>query len=102
LTFDDGPSPLSTDLIKLLKKHNKKAVFFLLGQKLPSYDLGIYEGFDLGCHGYRHVNFALMGPYKTYLEFNKAMDAFKDAGINPKYFRAPYGLYNLSLLFLIK
>lgn len=43
-----------------------------------------------------------MGPYRTYKEFNMAMDSFRRNGLTPKYFRAPYGLYNLTLLFLIK
>lgn len=102
LTFDDGPSELTFDLIKTLKDHNKRAYFFLLGEKLDFYDLDLYKDFEIGCHGYRHLNFALTGPYKTYKEFYKAMDAFRKKGIRPKYFRAPYGLYNLSLLFLIK
>ncbi|MDY6018069.1 MAG: polysaccharide deacetylase family protein [Anaerococcus sp.] len=102
LTFDDGPSDLTKDLIKVLRDNEKNAIFFLLGQKLGSYDLSMYEGYQIACHGYRHVNFALMDPYRTYLEFNKAIKAFEKAGIKPKYFRAPYGLYNLTLLYLIK
>lgn len=102
LTFDDGPSEISHDLIELLKRNNKRAIFFLLGQKLESYDLKIYEDFEIACHGYRHVNFALLDPYRTYVEFKKARDAFRKKGLSPKYFRAPYGLYNLTLLFLLK
>lgn len=102
LTFDDGPSEISKELIEELNKHQKKAIFFLLGQKLDLYNLNMYKDFEIGCHGYRHVNFALLGPYRTYIEFNKAKDAFNRNGLKPTYFRAPYGLYNLTLLFLIK
>lgn len=102
LTFDDGPSSLTLNLIRLLEKHQKKAIFFLLGEKLSHYDLSIYKNQTLACHGYKHVNFALLGPYRTYLEFKKAKKAFQENGIKAKYFRAPYGLYNLSLIFLIK
>lgn len=102
LTFDDGPSEISIDLIKNLKKHNKEAIFFLLGEKLASYNVNIYEDFEIGCHGYRHVNFALLDPYRTYKEFKKAIKSFEESAIKPRYFRAPYGLYNLTLLYLIK
>lgn len=102
LTFDDGPSKLSKDLLETLRKNDKDAIFFLLGEKLKSYDLAIYHGYQIGCHGYRHVNFALMTPFRTYKEFNKALAAFKEVGLAPSYFRAPYGLYNLTLLILIK
>lgn len=102
LTFDDGPSEISRDLIIELNKYHKKAMFFLLGEKLSSYDLEIYNNFEIGCHGFSHINFALLGPYRTYIEFHKSIDAFRRNGLKPKYFRAPYGLYNLTLLLLIK
>ena len=35
-------------------------------------------------------------------DFDKALAAFKEVGLAPSYFRAPYGLYNLTLLILIK
>lgn len=84
------------------KKMIKMPYFSSWEKKLKSYDLAIYHGYQIGCHGYRHVNFALMTPFRTYKEFNKALVIFKDLGLAPSYFRAPYGLYNLTLLILIK
>lgn len=102
LTFDDGPSEITKELINILDEKDQKAVFFLLGEKLDKYDTSIYKNHILGSHGYRHVNFAILSPIKTYVEFEKAMIAFKEKSITPKYFRAPYGLYNIMLIYLIK
>src|SRR6476646_3328751 len=55
LTFDDGPDPEYTpQLLDLLKKHNVKATFFVLGQKAelnPDIILRIHEeGHQIGIH----------------------------------------------------
>ncbi|MGX7350246.1 polysaccharide deacetylase family protein [Dolosicoccus paucivorans] len=102
LTFDDGPSEVTDSLIDLLNRYDEPGIFFLLGYKLTQYDLSIYKGHDIACHGYHHVNFALLDPFRTVREFNQMMEAFKDQGMTPRYFRAPYGLYNLTLLYLLK
>ena len=34
LTFDDGPSKYTTQLLEILKKENIKATFFVLGEKV--------------------------------------------------------------------
>ena len=38
LTLDDGPSPVTTPiLLQLLKEHNYKATFFVIGQRAQQY-----------------------------------------------------------------
>lgn len=102
LTFDDGPSEVTSAVIDLLNNHGQVGIFFLLGNELKQYDLSIYDQHEIACHGYQHVNFALLDPIRTIKEFQKAMTAFKEKDIHLRYFRAPYGLYNLTLLYLIK
>jgi peptidoglycan/xylan/chitin deacetylase (PgdA/CDA1 family) len=61
LTFDDGPNPAVTiPLLELLKKHNARATFFLLGnnaQKYPELVKRILEGnHSVGFHCNEHTN----------------------------------------------
>lgn len=61
LTFDDGPHPEVTPaLLHLLKKHNAKATFFLMGKNAEQYpELVIKiqeENHTIGFHCNEHVN----------------------------------------------
>ena len=61
LTFDDGPNPSVTlQLLDLLKKHNARATFFLLGnnaEKYPELVQRILEGnHSIGFHCNEHKN----------------------------------------------
>ena len=60
LTFDDGPHPLYTPkILDILKKHNAKATFFVIGRNAEIYEAltkRIYdEGHELGNHTYSHL-----------------------------------------------
>jgi peptidoglycan/xylan/chitin deacetylase (PgdA/CDA1 family) len=59
LTFDDGPNPKYTpELLKLLKKYNVHATFFMVGQAAsqnPELVRQVYEnGHTIGNHSYHH------------------------------------------------
>ncbi len=59
LTFDDGPSPLTKEYLDILKKHQVKATFFLIGQQIEGdmkkiVEREIREGHELGVHTYSH------------------------------------------------
>ena len=59
LTFDDGPHPKETyEVLDILKKHNVKATFFVLGtnaKKYPELVKREYEeGHYIANHGYSH------------------------------------------------
>ncbi|PHS67650.1 MAG: polysaccharide deacetylase [Flavobacterium sp.] len=61
LTFDDGPNKEFTPkVLSLLKKHNAKATFFLIGNKIPDNQeivLAILnEGHTIGNHTFKHTN----------------------------------------------
>lgn len=60
LTFDDGPIPEVTPLIlEILKEHNAKATFFMVGENVEKYgyllDRIIKEGHSVGNHSYNHL-----------------------------------------------
>jgi len=97
LTFSGGPWMPETEIIlNVLKEYNTKATFFLLTDKInddtqPLVDRMINEGHSIGSFGqsYKDLLYANM----TTIEYEIAgADAkFRDLGIKPVAFRAPYG-----------
>src|SRR5262249_42506319 len=60
LSYDDGPGPLLTSpLLALLKSHNARASFYLVGFRAERFpetcDLIRTAGHDLGCHTHWHT-----------------------------------------------
>lgn len=60
LTFDDGPSCLTSSYLDILKEEGVKATFFIIGQQIDN-DMSdiirreIDEGHEVGIHTYCHV-----------------------------------------------
>lgn len=59
LTFDDGPTPkITEELLDILKEHNVKATFFIVGKEIKGREAilkRIYEeGHGIGLHTYSH------------------------------------------------
>src|SRR5882757_9122606 len=60
LTFDDGPTPFTDRLLKILVDNDAKATFFLIGNKVAR-DPGAAKriadaGMELGNHTWEHPN----------------------------------------------
>lgn len=82
LTFDDGPSPLTEEILDILKKEEVKGTFFILGSRLDSgkkeeeiLKRAIKEGNALANHCYTH-NFKRLYP-KNKTDVNYFMEEFK-------------------------
>ncbi len=58
LTFDDGPSKYTKEIVDLLKEYNANATFFILGNKVENYQETLkhtlQNGNELGNHSYNH------------------------------------------------
>lgn len=58
MTFDDGPSATTPQLLDILAKYKVKATFFMLGPKMNTYPAQVKriakEGHGLGLHGMTH------------------------------------------------
>lgn len=58
LTFDDGPSDSTDEILDILKKNNVKATFFVVGKETDTakkrYQRIVLEGHTLGMHSYSH------------------------------------------------
>ena len=99
LTFDDGPDPeVTPQVLDLLDRHQAKATFFCVGEKVAAHP-GIVRDIERRGHGIenhsaRHsAAFALYGPLRLKRELEAAQGTIaRIAGRAPRYFRAPMGL----------
>lgn len=99
LTFDDGPSIYTGQLLDILKENNVKATFFVIGRDKEYYEYYkriVDEGHTIGMHSYTHV----------YQDFYKSVDSFGKeltkldnliynvTGVHSRVFRFPGGSSN--------
>lgn len=101
VTFDDGPSTVTPQILDTLKQENVKATFFVLGSRVeaqPDMVKRMYEeGHFIANHGYSHKYTAIYQSPQTVLdEFNKCNEAVRKAIQVPEYnshlFRFPGGV----------
>ena len=97
LTFDDAPDTLYTpQVLDILKKHNVKATFFVIGklaEKHPDIVKRIArEGHVLGNHTYNHAQLKKLTMDKFIEDIEKSEAALSPlAGYTPRLIRPPYG-----------
>ncbi len=100
ITFDDGPDPVYTPrLLDVLKKHNVKATFFLVGEKAERYPEIVKrihdEGHLIGLHNYKHVSNWFIPPSTLRKHLKRSQDIiYSITGEKPVYYRPPWGSFN--------
>jgi peptidoglycan/xylan/chitin deacetylase (PgdA/CDA1 family) len=97
LTFDDGPSPGTSELLNILAEYRAAATFFQCGVNVlraPELSAAVLEaGHEIGNHSQTHANCAFKHPQFIADEFTRAQDAIAHAtGTLPTLLRAPYGV----------
>jgi len=97
LTFDDGPSERTVDLLSLLSREGVCATFFLCGAnvvRLPEVAREISAGgHEIGNHSHTHPLFCFRSPGFIESEFRRAQEAIEvTTGKTPKLLRAPFGV----------
>lgn len=97
LTFDDGPSPATPQLLEILDKHGAKATFFECGvniRRLPQIARAVFQaGHEIGNHTDTHPLLSLRSNQVIRREISRAQDAIRDTtGFTATLFRAPYGV----------
>ena len=97
LTFDDGPSPATPHLLKILDRYGAKATFFECGvnvRRLPKVAREVLEaGHEIGNHTDTHPMLSLRSAAVIRHEMSRAQDAIRDTtGFTATLFRAPYGV----------
>ena len=100
LTFDDGPSDNTEEILDILKKYDVKATFFVVGntsehgQELLKRI--VEEGHSIGIHSYSHKYSAIYDSEESFFEdFNKISDYIYDVtGVRTQICRLPGGSSN--------
>lgn len=101
LTFDDGPSNITSSILDTLKNENIKATFFMLGTRveaMPEMVKRVYEeGHYIANHGYSHQYSSIYASKEAVLnEYNLCNEAVRNAigeqEYNSHLFRFPGGL----------
>lgn len=99
ITFDDGPSEYTEQLLDILKEHEAKATFFMIGRQLNQHKSAVerlvQEGSYPGLHSMTHNYNTLYksGSSANFVkEFKKEQKMVQDLiGFTPHLIRAPYG-----------
>ena len=107
LTFDDGIDKIYTEkLLDLLNDYNIKVTFFILAktvdENLDIIKRMIDEGHLIALHSLEHKNLLFRGCFYTKYDFETSMEIFKRNNLNIKYYRPPWGVFNLFMLKYIK
>jgi peptidoglycan/xylan/chitin deacetylase (PgdA/CDA1 family) len=96
-TFDDGPTPFTERLLRVLADNDAKATFFLIGNKV-ALDPGAAKriadaGMEVGNHTWEHPNMSTIPPEDIPSQLSKANDAITAAtGRTPNLYRPAGGL----------
>lgn len=103
LTFDDGPSIYTPQILAILQRYNAKATFFPIGQSItefPSYlQQDLTGGNTVGNHTFTHPHLTTLSYPAIYKELSDTQNAVQNAtGTRPTLFRPPFGEYNADVL----
>jgi peptidoglycan/xylan/chitin deacetylase (PgdA/CDA1 family) len=97
LTFDDGPSESTPQLLDLLAKLGAPATFFMCGagvRRLPDVARQVVRaGHEIGNHSDSHARLYLRSARFVEEQIVRAQRSISEAtGVEPLLFRAPYGV----------
>ena len=101
LTFDDGPSRNTAQVLDILKENNIKATFFVVNSDIDGhedlYRRIVNEGHTIGIHTYSHRYRDIYNSIDDYLaDFEKIFNkVYEITGVKPDIFRFPGGSINV-------
>ena len=100
LTFDDGPSYITDQILDILEEYRVKATFFVVGKtdlkSKERYKRIVDEGHTLGIHSYSHKYSEIYNSVEDFdKDFTKLWKLLYDTtGYNPTLYRFPGGSLN--------
>ena len=100
LTFDDGPSIYTDDILDILAEYNVKATFFVVGRENTAsyarYLRIVEEGHTLGMHSYSHVYSDIYASPESFAEDTQRIRSLLEdvTGQTPVFYRFPGGSSN--------
>ncbi len=107
LTFDDGPHANTVKVLEALKKHNVKAVFFVIGKSIFGNERImqqiVSEGHQIGNHSFSHHNWIdVWSTKKVKEDFETCQKLIEQHQPQSKLFRPPYGVTNPNIAKAVK
>jgi peptidoglycan-N-acetylglucosamine deacetylase len=96
LTFDDGPSESTPQILEILARYQAPATFFQIGanaERLPEVARAVRSaGHEIGNHSHGHSLYCFRSPRFMEEDLRLAQEAIEThAGVTPAWFRAPFG-----------
>jgi peptidoglycan/xylan/chitin deacetylase (PgdA/CDA1 family) len=103
LTFDDGPSTYTPQVLGVLERMYAPATFFVIGREAQTYPKFVAaearDGFEVGDHTQTHPLMAALSPAVQQSQISDAASAIHAAGAPyPRLWRPPYGSFNAATL----
>jgi peptidoglycan/xylan/chitin deacetylase (PgdA/CDA1 family) len=106
ITFDDGPAEETLAVLDVLKKHDVKATFFLVGKMIAGREgtisIAQKNGHEFGNHTFSHPSLLLKSKKYIESEITACDDALSKVGIVTQFFRFPYLRYGFNALSVCK
>lgn len=97
LTFDDGPSEYTEQIVKILKEEGACATFFLIGEQITDEEVPVLKellenGNEIGIHTYSHEEDIYSSKTAFLKDFRMARETIiSKLGIEPRIYRFPWG-----------
>ncbi len=107
LTFDDGPHANTVKALEVLKKHQVKAIFFVIGKNINGNEAIlkqiVADGHHIGNHSFSHHNFIdLWSTKKVTEDFDSSQKLIEQYQPQSQLFRPPYGVTNPNIAKALK
>jgi peptidoglycan/xylan/chitin deacetylase (PgdA/CDA1 family) len=107
LTYDDGPSPYTNQLLDILDRYQVKATFFEIGRNIEKYPeivpMIVARGHELANHSYSHTDMMFKPREFLLSEIEKTDKLLQESGVKQDSisFRPPFGRRFVVLSYLL-
>jgi peptidoglycan/xylan/chitin deacetylase (PgdA/CDA1 family) len=102
LTFDDGPSIYTAQILAILQTHHAHATFFVVGYEVPPnakvLETMARDGDEIGNHTYTHPNLTWLSTSGVEAQLERTQTVVYSATfVTPCWFRPPDGSYDMTV-----
>lgn len=98
LTFDDGPSCYTQDILAVLGEYGIKGTFFFVGKNIEQFPQSVLDakeqGHGIGLHSFSHQVLKGLSVEKQEKDLDSCLRVIKPYADEVFLFRPPYGLYD--------
>ena len=102
LTYDDGPSQYTNEILDILEQNGARATFFVVGNRVSSYATVVKRTFEMGCelgnHSYSHPDLTGLSQTARMEQIRNTTQAVQNiTGKSMEYLRPPGGSHNSAV-----